>query len=137
VVPLLLLVVLVLAVWLVTPGTPAAAAPSELEVVVRVRDAAGAIEGVLRLAQDVGIGRLTVVDEGSRDLTAAIVTAWARRHPGVALVGAGEAEQPAAPAQLVLDLRYPGSVGTVERVLRWWGARTAAPAGNASHGTVA
>jgi hypothetical protein len=116
-VPLLLFLVVCLVAWIVLMadrGRP----PTELTLVVRVRDSAALLEMVLGEAQRAGIGRLTIVDEGSSDDSAGIVALWARGRAGVEVCHALEADALGA-SVLVLDLRAPQSGQVAERTLRW------------------
>lgn len=115
--PLLVFLIACLVLWLVV-GADGQSPPRELSLVVRVRDSAPALEMVLRGAKRAGISRLTVVDEGSTDASAAIVALWARTHDGVEVRGRFDAERLGASA-LVLDLRGTTGARAAERTLSW------------------
>jgi hypothetical protein len=116
-VPFVLLLVVAVLVWvLLREGREPP--PADLSLVLRVSNGAAVLEGLLRSAQRAGVGRVTVVDEGSNDLTPAIAAIWARSHPGVMLCNRLDGLE-LSPAVLVLDAREPDAAWRAERVLRW------------------
>lgn len=116
-VPLLVFLIACLVLWIVL-GADGQSPPTDLSLVVRVRDSASGLESVLRGAQRAGIARLTVVDEGSTDGSAGIVALWARAHTGVEVGERFDAERLGA-SVLVLDLRGQTDARAAERTLRW------------------
>jgi len=114
-----------LAVWILVDGSRYAP-PVDLVVVVRVRNGADVLEGVLRTLAWAEIARVVVWSDGSTDETVAIGERWSRGRPGVGVARTADEVRHAAGAScLVLDLRDGGSAAT--SAVLGWVARSAAP----------